>query len=888
MEANLSPFNGGRFFPIASLRSWLLRPLWSRKTMNGFGGVAGRLRGLFKRWSLKIVAVALLNSAALVDASPTGGQVVSGQGTITQSGSTTDINQSSQNLSLTWASFNIASQQTVDFLQPSSTAIAVNRIFDTNGTVILGHLNSNGQVYLINPNGIIFGQGAQIDVGGLVASTLNLDNGSLSGDLRTFNDSGPGSIVNQGTINAASGGYVAFLGNHVSNQGVITAQLGTVVLGAASDATLTFSGDTLVHIQVNKSVLNSLAENGGLIQVDGGRVIMTAGAKDALLASAVNNTGVIEAQTVEGHEGTIILLGGMTAGAVTVDGTLDASAPNGGNGGSIETSAAQVSIGNDAKATTAASAGQFGSWLIDPQDFVVAASGGDITGTALSDNLGTTSITLQSSNGGAVGSGNVNVNDAVSWSANTTLTLTASNNVNVNASITATGDLAGLVINPNSASGAETASGVGVFNLGTNASVTLSGANPSLSISGNAYTIINSLGAPGDSTTAPAAASLQGMAAAVNLNGYFALGSNIDATATQTWNGNAGFTPIGDLGSPYLGTFDGLGHTVSNLTINLPTTTNVGLFGAAGATSSILNLGMVGGSIIGASTVGGLAGSTTGSVSDSYTTGSVSGTSTVGGLMGSTTGPVSNSYTTGAVSGTSVVGGLMGSTTGTVSNCYASGNVTGTSSVGGLIGTSTGAVTNSYASGSVTATSSVGGLIGAATGAVTDSYASGSVTGTSSVGGLLGSSTGAVSNSYWNVTTSGQAFSADGTGLTAAEMQQQGSFDLWDFATTWVIYNGFTDPLLRSFMTPLTVTANDFTTTYNAAAYSGGNGVAYSVTPNGNLFGTVSYGGTSQGAISVGSYVISPGGLYSNQQGYVIGYGNGTLTVTPFALDLTG
>jgi len=165
-----------------------------------------------------------------------------------------------------------------------------------------------------------------------------------------------------------------------------------VVLGAVSNATLTFSGDSLVHIQVTQSVLNSLAENGGLIRADGGMVVMTAGAKDALLASAVNNTGVIEARTMENHEGTIILLGGMTAGIVNVGGTLDASAPNGGNGGFIETSAANVSVGNGAKVTTAAPAGLYGTWLIDPQDFTVAAAGGDMTGAALSGILGTTPL----------------------------------------------------------------------------------------------------------------------------------------------------------------------------------------------------------------------------------------------------------------------------------------------------------------------------------------------------------------------------------------------------------------------------------------------------------------------------------------------------------------
>ena len=106
-----------------------------------------------------------------------------------------------------------------------------------------------------------------------------------------------------------------------------------------------------------------------------------------MLASVVNNTGVIEARTVRTEKGRITLFAGMSDGTVDVGGTLDASAPHGGNGGSIETSAAQVEVATDARVTTAAAMGLYGSWLIDPQDFNIAASGGDITGAALSSEL---------------------------------------------------------------------------------------------------------------------------------------------------------------------------------------------------------------------------------------------------------------------------------------------------------------------------------------------------------------------------------------------------------------------------------------------------------------------------------------------------------------------
>ncbi|HWX66580.1 MAG TPA: YDG domain-containing protein [Rhodanobacter sp.] len=862
------------------------RVVWSQ-ALQMWVVVAENAKGRSKSASCKLATIALSLAAAMAHAqtAPTGGRVVSGAGSITHAGATTTITQTSQNLSINWASFNIAPTQTVNFLQPSATAIAVNRIFDPNGTQILGHLNANGQVFLINPNGILFGRGAQVNVGGLVASTLDVNDATLSSAVKTFDDHGSGDVINQGSITAAHGGYVALLGNHVSNQGVISAQLGAVALGAGSAVTLTFNDSSLVHMQVDQSVLSSLAENGGVIQADGGRVIMAAGARDALLASVVNNTGVIEAHTVANHGGTITLLGGMQAGTVHVDGNLDASAPDGGHGGIIETSAAHVEVANKARVTTAAAMGLYGSWLIDPQDYTVAASGGDITGAALSSNLGTTNVTLLSSNGATAGSGNVNVNDAVSWNANTTLTLTASNNVNINANITATGNTAGLVINPNTANGSETASGTGVYNLGNGASITLPGTNPSLSIAGTAYIVINSLGAASDATTAPATPTLQGLAApTTNMAGHFALGSNIDATATSGWNAGAGFTPIG-ASTAFSGTFDGLGHTIGGLTINRPSTSLVGLFAIANAGAEIRNIGLAGGSVIGNSDVGGLVGIGIGSFSidNSYSTGSVSGNSSLGGLVGAGGDvAISNSFTTGSVSGPGAfVGGLLGygSATDTVNNSYTTGNVAGSNYVGGLAGNlQHGSINNSYVSGRVTGGGYTGALVGFSYGSVNNSYA------TSSNNGSLPL---AASTSFTTVNNS--------SFLTNAQLETQASFASWDFANTWVMYQGLTAPLLRSFMTPLEVTANNATKTYNAQAFTGGNGVSYTgpangnlpTTPNGNLLGTVSYSGTSQGAINAGSYVITPSGLYSNQFGYIISYGpDAALTVNRAPLTL--
>jgi filamentous hemagglutinin family protein len=750
------------------------RIVWSR-VLDAWVAVAeitrarGKTATTSHRRLTSVVAALLSLSTALAQAAPTGGQIAAGTGSIAQSASTTTVQQGSPKLSVNWASFNVAAQETVNYVQPSAAAIAVNRIFDTNGSQILGQLNANGQVYLINPNGIVFGHGAQVNVGGLVASTLDLNDASLNGDTRRFSGNGNGSVVNRGTINAARGGYIALLGNQVSNHGVISAQLGTVALGAGSAATLTFGGNSLVAMQVDQSVLNSLAENGGLIRADGGTVLMTAGARNALLASVVNNTGVVEARTVEDHAGTIVLLGGMQAGQAQVGGTLDASAPNGGNGGFIETSAAHVKVASDARVTTAAPLGSYGTWLIDPQDFSVAASGGDMSGATLSANLGSTPVTIQSSGGGSAGSGNINVDDAVSWSADTTLTLTAAKHVNVTANIAATGNAAGVAINANTANGGEAASGDGTFNLNNGASVTLSGANPSLGIGGTAYTVINSLGVEGDTS----GTTLQGMSG--NLAGHYALGTDIDATPTAGWNGGAGFAPVGTYYNyftylPFAGTFDGLGHSIGNLVINRPGSGGMGMFGVGSATSVIRNVGLVGGSVTGNYGVGFLMGyNEAGSaINNTYTTGVVTATGwsggSDGGLVGFNRGAISNSYATGNVSGSTSVGGLVGSNTGLISNSHATGTVTGSGSNGGLVGGGGGIISDSYATGNVNGSGSyVGGLVGAGSATISNSYATGNVSSSgSSVGGLAGASGGTISNSHATGTVSGSGDSVGG------------------------------------------------------------------------------------------------------------------------------
>lgn len=402
---------------------------------------------------------------------PTGGQIVGGSGHIQQSGNTTTIQQNSQVLSLNWQNFDIGVDQTVNFVQPGASSIAVNRVLGNTASEIFGHLNANGQVWLINPNGVLFGKDAQVNVGGIVASTLDLDDGTLGSGSVRFAGDGKGSVINQGSITAAKGGYVALLGNQVSNQGTIRAQLGTVALGGGSAVTLTFSDNHLLNLEVDKSTLNNLAENRQLIVADGGQVLMTAGARDSLLASAVNNTGTVQARSVEDHDGVITLLGGMEAGTVNVGGTLDASAPNGDNGGKIETSAANFKLATDAKITAAAPGGKAGTWLVDPTDLTIDTNAASTISTTLN---GGTNVVEQTTSGGASGvgvqssgNGDINVNAAINWNnAAATLELDAFHNINVNASVSGAG---GVVMN--ATGGTLTVGNTGGISAGTGATL---------------------------------------------------------------------------------------------------------------------------------------------------------------------------------------------------------------------------------------------------------------------------------------------------------------------------------------------------------------------------------------------------------------------------------
>ena len=723
--------------------------------------------------------------------------------------------------------------------------------------------------------------------------------------------------------------------------------------------------------------------------------------------------------------------------------------------------------------------------MVDPQDYTVAASGGDQTGQQLSASLENTNVELQSNAGFKAGNGDIYINDNVSWKANTTLTLTASNDVNVNAPITAQGDSAGLVINANTAHGMEAASGKGVFNL-SNAEITLSGKSPQLTfanndiniqngkvnltgespklkIAGEDFVVITKLGEEGSVT----GKDLQGINGNLGVN--YALGADIDAKATANWSVTGGFKPIGAISNyvdqycaySYTCSFteglvfnkrlEGFGHVINGLSLTkINQYAPLGLFQVLGNNSAINNLGLSNYSMnlefntyynnqfyyYGNITLGSLTGINLGKVKNVNTYGEINvklscsssleglcnsyynsniwagglagynmndiiiSSSSIslkiihdssnnnsnnrivaGGLSGGNIGIITDSYSKGSVSvdasnncqaGTFcysyfAVGGLIGENFGDVINNYAVGDVNlkctycnnldygGSWAAGGLIGIQTNyqsvsLISGSYSSGNVSSNAQAGGLIGRAYDAtIKNSYATGNVSSDLNAGGLVGTlRNSSIINSYFkgNVTSVGYSGlyaglcqincsiknsfasptdlniktliggylnSASGysaiddnkiatlsvSTLTNSDFKKQLSFTsatsangqvnpAWDFNKTWFMYEGQTAPILRAFMTPLTITAQSVDKTYDGNNYQATAGVSYSQTPDSRLLGSVSFSGSAIGAKNVGTYGIQASGQYSEQLGYLIHYVDGSLNINPANLTVSG
>ncbi len=568
---------------------------------------------ILKGGKISLVVSALLGSVMVASAAPVGGVVTSGNATINQSGNTTNINQTTSKASINWQNFNVNSNETVNFNQPNTNSITLNRVVGNEKSVIDGTLNANGQVWILNSNGILFNSNAKVNTSGLVATTAELSDKDFQDGNYNFKNSKSNSVVNLGTIDVSNNGYVVLASNEVRNAGTIKAIKGKVYLSGNSEYTINLNGNSIVNLIVTKGVLDALAENSGTIIANGGEIYLTTNAVNELLKGVVNNTGVIEANSLDDVTGKVEVY--AHGGTANVGGTIDASAPVSGDGGFIETSGKNVKISSNAKITTKSKNGKTGTWLIDPNDFTIAASGGDITGTQLGTDLGSNNIKISTVTQGTTGgNGDIFVNDNVTWTTNK-LTLEAEGNININANLKANsnGSL-DMKTGYNGTSYTDTTKSVlvgmnsdgtfkGKVSFYSDAGTTARGGTGFLSINGNGYTVINALGASNtDANT--------GKLTSIGTTGYYALGADIDATATATngtwnylYNGSYaynGFKPLAGSSntSSFSGIFNGLGHTIDKLYIAQGYTSyynytrSTGLFTSLSGTGSISNIGL--------------------------------------------------------------------------------------------------------------------------------------------------------------------------------------------------------------------------------------------------------------------------------------------------------
>ena len=272
-------------------------------------GITRKLAGRLARWTL--IGSWALSAAAPALANPSGPTVRHGEVNYLP-GNQALIQQLTDRAIVDWQSFSIDLGEAVRILQPGQYSVLLNRVTGGDASQILGTLQANGNVWLINPNGILFGPNSEVNVGGLVASSLNITDQDFLSQNYSFAADGAnlGAVVNQGTITVTDGGYAVLTGPSVINEGTIVARAGNVVLGASERATLNLDGRDLIHFAVDQS----LGE---------GTVLLAPGMMSDTLAQTFGVSSSRRAnRLVEGEDGSFRLAAGtlVQAGTVSVDG----------------------------------------------------------------------------------------------------------------------------------------------------------------------------------------------------------------------------------------------------------------------------------------------------------------------------------------------------------------------------------------------------------------------------------------------------------------------------------------------------------------------------------------------------------------------------------------
>ncbi len=334
-----------------------------------------RIRTLRRRRLALALVTAMAAPMAMAQSLPSGGNVTWGDAMIGGSGTEMTITQTSRGAIINWYGFNIGAGYGVTFDQQfGASSVTLNRVLDsTSASLINGTLSANGTVFIINSAGIVFGSGAQVNVGGLVASALdiedqNFQDGVISGnyDFTSFGTTA-GAIWNDGQLTAADGGTIALIGSQINNAGTISATNGSVAFGATSDVTLDFFGDGLTQVTVSGNGLgvsnctyncNGGITSSGNVFAQGGHIEMRSNTMDGapagngLFVDPANGgriwiSGNVSARTSGSRRGSVIIDAGMgnidLGGVAGQVGNVSANASNPGEqAGTIEISGNQL------------------------------------------------------------------------------------------------------------------------------------------------------------------------------------------------------------------------------------------------------------------------------------------------------------------------------------------------------------------------------------------------------------------------------------------------------------------------------------------------------------------------------------------------------------------
>ena len=303
--------------------------------------------------TLTALTIALSSGHAL--AAPHSGVVAAGNAQISQNLNRTDIHQSSDRVVIDWKGFDLAADEITQFHQPSANAVALNRVNSNAASKIAGTLKANGQVVIVNPNGVLFEKSGKIDVGGLIATTADIDNSQFMQGNYSFSkaSSNPdAAIVNEGTITAKEAGLVGLVAPRVENHGMITAKLGKIELASGDTFSVDLYGDGLFELAVSDAVSEQLVRNTGTLNAPAGVIAISAASGKNIVDSLIQIEGELSAPTVSRQGGKIVIGNASAAsshGTVRVSGKLKARGTSGADkGGNITITANQVAIQDQA------------------------------------------------------------------------------------------------------------------------------------------------------------------------------------------------------------------------------------------------------------------------------------------------------------------------------------------------------------------------------------------------------------------------------------------------------------------------------------------------------------------------------------------------------------